>query len=119
MGALNSNVFATAKLVVVASQRGYFPAILANLHCSHEKDEAVCVDEYLSSTPRLVRGPIKGFLSWTQNRRWRRNVPLLPLMLNCALSIVYVAVGSFNGLVTFIGEPLRLESHVTELATDT
>ncbi|KXH48777.1 large neutral amino acids transporter small subunit 1 [Colletotrichum simmondsii] len=103
MGALNSNVFATAKLVVVASQRGYFPAILANLHCSHEKDEAVCVDEYLSSTPRLVRGPIQGFLSWTQNRRWRRNVPLLPLMLNCALSIVYVAVGNFNGLVTFIG----------------
>ncbi|KZL68063.1 large neutral amino acids transporter small subunit 1 [Colletotrichum tofieldiae] len=103
MGALNSNVFATAKLVVVASHRGYFPAILANLHCGHEKDEAGCVDEYLSSLPRLVKGPITGFLSWTQNRRWRGNVPVLPLLLNCALSAVYVVVGSFNGLVTFIG----------------
>ncbi|WQF79700.1 Putative amino acid/polyamine transporter I [Colletotrichum destructivum] len=103
MGALNSNVFATAKLVVVASQRGYFPAILANLHCSHEKDEAACVDEYMASLPRLAKVPIKCFLSWTQNRRWRRNVPLLPLLLNCVLSVVYVVVGSFNGLVTFIG----------------
>ncbi|KAJ3953995.1 hypothetical protein N0V92_009509 [Colletotrichum tropicale] len=76
MGALNSNVFATAKLVVVASQRGYFPAVLANLHCSNEKDEAGYVDEQLSALPRLLGGPIKGFVSWTQNRRWRRNVPM-------------------------------------------
>ncbi|WYZ38682.1 hypothetical protein EsH8_III_000596 [Colletotrichum jinshuiense] len=103
MGALNSNVFATAKLVVVASQRGYFPAVFANLHCTHEKDEASFIDEYLSALPRFVKGPIRGFLSWTQNRRWRRNVPVLPLLLNCALSVVYVVVGSFNGLVTFIG----------------
>ncbi|KAK2028314.1 large neutral amino acids transporter small subunit 1 [Colletotrichum zoysiae] len=103
MGALNSNIFATAKLVVVAGQRGYLPAILANLHCSQEKDEAGCVDEYMSSLPRLVKGPIMGFLSWTKDRRWRRNVPVLPLLLNCALSVAYVAVGSFNGLVTFIG----------------
>ncbi|KAI8174235.1 hypothetical protein KHU50_004484 [Colletotrichum sp. SAR 10_65] len=103
MGALNSNVFATAKLVVVASQRGYFPAVLANLHCSNEKDEAGYVDEQLSALPRLLGGPIKGFVSWTQNRRWRRNVPIFPLLLNCGLSVVYVVVGSFNGLVTFIG----------------
>ncbi|WDK12322.1 large neutral amino acids transporter small subunit 1 [Colletotrichum graminicola] len=111
MGALNSNIFATAKLVVVASQRGYLPAILANLHCSQEKDEAGCADEYMSSLPRLVKGPIIGFLSWTQDRRWRRNRygcytdgnARLPLLLNCALSVVYVVVGSFNGLVTFIG----------------
>ncbi|OLN84951.1 Y+L amino acid transporter 2-like protein 1 [Colletotrichum chlorophyti] len=103
MGALNSNVFATAKLVVVASQRGYFPAVLANLHCSHEKDEAGFVDESLSSLPRLVSWPVRRFVSVTQHRRWRRNVPLFPLLLNCAVSIFYVAVGSFNGLVTFIG----------------
>ncbi|KAK1965925.1 large neutral amino acids transporter small subunit 1 [Colletotrichum sublineola] len=103
MGALNSNIFATAKLVVVASQRGYLPAILANLHCSQEKDEAGCVDEYMSSLPRLVKGPIISFLYWTQDRRWRRNVPVLPLLLNCALSVAYVVMGSFNGLVTFIG----------------
>ncbi|KAF6841688.1 large neutral amino acids transporter small subunit 1 [Colletotrichum plurivorum] len=103
MGALNSNVFATAKLVVVASQRGYFPAVLANLHCSHEKDEAGYVHERLSAWPRLASGPIRGLLSWTQRRRWQGNVPIFPLLLNCALSIVYVVVGSFNALVTFIG----------------
>ncbi|TDZ34585.1 Y+L amino acid transporter 2 [Colletotrichum spinosum] len=103
MGALNSNVFATAKLVVVASQRGYFPAVLANLHCSNEKDEAGYIEEQLSGMPRLFRRPIEVFVSWTQHRRWRRNVPLFPLLLNCALSIVYVIAGSFNGLVTFIG----------------
>ncbi|KAI0129942.1 large neutral amino acids transporter small subunit 1 [Xylariales sp. AK1849] len=67
-GALNANLFATSKLCVAASHRGYFPAILANLHCNNAHDEAA-----------------------------------FALLLNGTMASFYVLIGSFNGLVTFIG----------------
>lgn len=73
MGALNANVFATAKLCVAASHRNYFPAILANLHCSTARDEAAYFDETL---PWVFRVPVMLFARLTRNVRWQRSVPV-------------------------------------------
>ncbi|KAH8652364.1 large neutral amino acids transporter small subunit 1 [Xylariales sp. PMI_506] len=100
MGALNANLFATAKLCVAAAHRRYFPAVLANLHCSSAHDEA----EYLEQTiPWLFRLPIALLARLTRKLRWQQSVPILALLLNGALASLYVLVGSFNALVTFIG----------------
>ncbi|ORY71245.1 large neutral amino acids transporter small subunit 1 [Pseudomassariella vexata] len=100
MGSLNSNVFATAKLLVAASHRNYFPAILANLHCSTAHEEAAYLDQNL---PWLFRVPVAALAQMTQTLRWQRSVPIFALLLNGLMASVYVMVGSFNGLVTFIG----------------
>ncbi|KAI1341999.1 large neutral amino acids transporter small subunit 1 [Xylariaceae sp. FL0016] len=100
MGALNANVFATSKLCVAASHRRYFPAILANLHCSTARDEAGYLDETI---PPAFRFPVQVLARLTRSVRWERSVPILALLANGLLACFYVAIGSFNGLVTFVG----------------
>ncbi|KAK3944197.1 large neutral amino acids transporter small subunit 1 [Diplogelasinospora grovesii] len=103
MGALNANVFATAKLCVAAAQRTYFPAILANLHVPFAGDEALYLDRKLRFLPAPVRGAVVGFANMTRELRWRRAVPIYALIMNGLMASFYVLIGSFNGLVTFIG----------------
>lgn len=73
MGALNANVFATAKLVVAGSHRNYFPSILANLHCHTARDEEAYLDKQV---PWIFRLPVKGFAKLTRELRWAQSVPL-------------------------------------------
>ncbi|SPN97249.1 uncharacterized protein DNG_00763 [Cephalotrichum gorgonifer] len=64
MGALNANIFSTAKIAVTASEVGYFPAILANLHCKSAKDEsafALVLNGVLTSLYVLV-GSVGGLV---------------------------------------------------------
>jgi hypothetical protein len=73
MGAVNANMFAVAKLSVAASQRAYFPPILANLHCGTARDEAA----YLRRTlPRPIRLPVLVFARLTRRLRWEQSVPM-------------------------------------------
>ncbi len=76
MGALNSNVFALAKICVAASHRNYFPLILANLHCRSVKDEADYLDKIFVAVPAVIRRGLFGFSNWTQSLRWHRSVPV-------------------------------------------
>ncbi|KAI0471936.1 large neutral amino acids transporter small subunit 1 [Xylariaceae sp. FL0804] len=99
-GALNANVFATAKLCVAAAQRGYFPAVLANLHCSDARDEAAYFRQVV---PWLFRFPVRCFARLTRRVRWEQSVPIFALSMNGALASLFVVIGSFNGLITFVG----------------
>lgn len=76
MGALNANVFSTARLCVAASHRSYFPRDLANLHCLSEKDEAEYLDRKLRVLPSLARTGVIKFAMWTEDLRWQRTVPM-------------------------------------------
>jgi solute carrier family 7 (L-type amino acid transporter), member 6 len=76
MGALNANVFATAKLVVTASQRRYFPAILSNLHATSVKDEAESLDRSLAAWPPVLKYPLTRFVHSTRQLRWQLSVPM-------------------------------------------
>ena len=76
MGALNANVFATAKLCVVASRRAYFPAVLANLHCESAKDEPEYLADRLRSWPSPARGLVMLFARATSQLRWQNSVPM-------------------------------------------
>lgn len=76
MGALNANTFATAKLAVSASEVGYFPAILANLHVEDAKDEPAYFAELLSWAPWPAKGMMTWFAGRTRRLRWHGEVPM-------------------------------------------
>lgn len=80
LGALNANTFATARLCVAAAHRGYFPAVLANLHCRSEADEADCLEEALVRLKRPGFSFLKTGVIWfaeaTRELRWRKGVPV-------------------------------------------
>lgn len=76
MGALNANTFATAKLAVTASEVGYFPAALANLHAETAKDEPGYLEGALAWAPRPVGWAVRLFARRTTGLRWRENVPM-------------------------------------------
>ena len=76
LGALNSNVFALARICVAASQRSYLPRILANLHCANEKAEADYLNRLLWALPSPFRRAAVGVSDKTQRLRWERAVPM-------------------------------------------
>ncbi|KAI8625147.1 amino acid/polyamine transporter I [Xylariaceae sp. FL1651] len=99
MGAVNANMFAVAKLCVAASQRAYFPSILANLHCCTARDEAAYFHRAL---PWPIRLPIQVLARLTRKLRWEQAVPIFALLLHGILTSVFVLIGSFSGLITLI-----------------
>ncbi|KAI0396120.1 amino acid/polyamine transporter I [Xylariaceae sp. FL0594] len=99
MGAANANVFAIGKLSAVASRRAYLPPILANLHCCAARDEAGYLARVL---PWPLRLPVLVLAKLTRRLRWEHSVPIFALLLNWALTSVFILVGNFTGLITLI-----------------
>ncbi|KAI1352548.1 amino acid/polyamine transporter I [Xylaria sp. FL0043] len=99
IGAVNTNMFATAKLCVAASQRAYFPPVLANLHCCSAHDEEHYFHRRLAWP---FRPPVLVFARLTRSLRWERSVPVFALLLNGILASVFILVGSFTGLLNLI-----------------
>ncbi|KAI1813956.1 amino acid/polyamine transporter I [Poronia punctata] len=99
MGAANASMFAISKLAVAASQRGYFPPILANLHCCTPRDEATYLDR---AVPWPFRVPLLVVARLTRRLRWEHSVPVFALLLNWALTSTFILVGGFTGLITLI-----------------
>ncbi|KAI0967517.1 amino acid/polyamine transporter I [Xylaria arbuscula] len=100
MGAVNANMFATAKLCVAASQRAYFPPMLANLHCCAARDEEPYFRRQLAWP---FRPPVLAFARLTRRLRWEHSVPVFAFLLNGILASVFIVIGSFTGLINLIG----------------
>ncbi|KAJ9131104.1 Asc-type amino acid transporter 1 [Pleurostoma richardsiae] len=98
-GALNSSTFTSSRLVYVAGKEGYIPALFGQIGAG-------------SSSPD------HGHLSSTRTRNWFSKrlarlvgdedtglffTPIYALVLNGALTAVYVLVGEFGTLLTFYG----------------
>ncbi|TGJ86033.1 hypothetical protein E0Z10_g2780 [Xylaria hypoxylon] len=73
MGAVNATLFGATKLCVAASQRAYFPPILANLHCRTAQDEEPYFRQALAWPFRL---PVLVFVKLTRRLRWEYSVPV-------------------------------------------
>ncbi|KAI1438745.1 amino acid/polyamine transporter I [Xylaria sp. CBS 124048] len=99
MGAVNANMFAVAKLCVAASQRAYFPPVLADLHCSGAQDEAAY---FRRVVPWPFRLPVLLFARLTRRLRWEYSVPVLALLLHGVLTASFILVGNFAGLITLL-----------------
>ena len=76
LGALNVNVFATGRLCVASSRRGYFPGILANLHIAHSQSEREYYHRHLSSLPKIVIDSVVAFAIQTSDLRIQKKVPM-------------------------------------------
>jgi L-type amino acid transporter 6 len=76
MGALNANVFATARLCVAASKRLYFPGILANMHLRQGEDESEYYETKLQGSPAVIRKTISSFARSTTGLRIDKGVPV-------------------------------------------
>jgi len=76
MGALNANVFATGRLVVAASNRNYFPGILANLHYSVGDKEPDYYRGAFSMLPNQLVSLIVRFAETTSTLRLEKQVPV-------------------------------------------
>ncbi|KAI2623433.1 amino acid/polyamine transporter I [Xylaria nigripes] len=99
MGAVNAHLFAVAKLCVAASQRGYFPLVLANRHCHAAQDEASYFRRVLHWPLQL---PVLAFARLTRRLRWENSVPVLPLLLNGILTSSFILLGNLTGLITLL-----------------
>ena len=76
LGSLNASVFASGRLMVVASKDHYVPKILGNGHCPTKEDDS-------ASTRKLLRGfptPVVSSMIWlaarTEQLRWDKTVPM-------------------------------------------
>ena len=76
MGALNANVFATARLCVAAGKRSYFPPIFANLHSHPGEEEHEYYERKLRIAPTFIRNLMVIFGRYTAHLRLVEEVPV-------------------------------------------
>lgn len=76
MGALNANVFATGRLCAAASRRGYFPAVLANLHLDNDGQEDKYYQSVFQWCPEIFKAPMMWFARHTSHLRLHKEVPM-------------------------------------------
>ena len=93
-GALNATIFTSGRLVYAAGKEGYLPSIFGHLWTRAS-----------SASNRLQRRSWVGqFISRFFGGHFRIGyTPINAMVLNSALTLVYVIVGEFKTLVTFYG----------------
>lgn len=93
-GALNATTFTSGRLVYAAGKEGYLPALFGNIGLG-KNNRAI----RLSATTKQGKmaswfaDPDAGFFF----------TPISAMLLNAALTAVYIVIGSFDTLVTFYG----------------
>jgi amino acid transporter len=104
-GALNATTFTSGRLVYVAGREGYIPSLFGrigfgrgpsdNTHIPPTPLNKLRQRTYLSKTiSRLFGDPSLGGVGYT---------PQNALLLNCALTTIYILLGEFKTLITFYG----------------
>ena len=76
LGAVNVNIFASARLCVVASERQYFPAIFSNLHVREGSSEMLYYREKLQRYPWWISYAVSKFALLTSELRLKQSVPV-------------------------------------------
>jgi amino acid transporter len=93
-GSLNATTFTSGRLVYAAGKEGYLPAFFGQIGFS--KNSAVRLPYRPSRVSRLTR-----FIA--DDGVGLFYTPAYAMMLNAALTMIYVVVGSFGTLTTFYG----------------
>lgn len=93
-GSLNATTFTSGRLVYAAGKEGYLPAFFGQIGFS--KDSAVRLPYRPSRASRFTRLIADDGVGLFYT-------PAYAMMLNAALTMVYVVIGSFGTLTTFYG----------------
>ncbi|KAH0555984.1 hypothetical protein GP486_006072 [Trichoglossum hirsutum] len=107
LGSLNSNVFAIGRLACAAARRGYIPAVFegdnsAGMSVAEE-------DRWLKDRmrdrgwPQWIVEIVTGFARVTATKRLDAGVPIYAMLLTALLTTLYIMMGTFRGLLIFIG----------------
>lgn len=97
LGALNATIFTSGRLVYAAGKEGYLPHMFGNLGFGNSADR--------TSGGRLQR---RSWLLRSLTRVFGDNsqigyTPINAIILNSALTVIYIIVGEFGTLITFYG----------------
>ncbi|KAK4550744.1 hypothetical protein LTR36_000323 [Oleoguttula mirabilis] len=93
-GALNATTFTAGRLVYSAGKEGYIPALFSTIGLSHH-----------TQTMRLPRrgSRAKRMTRFVADERGFFYTPIYAMLLNAALTAVYIVIGDFTTLTTFYG----------------
>lgn len=95
-GALNATTFTSGRLVYVAGREGYIPSYFGKIGFGNMAEPTlshVVTQSWVSKYRRIFGDGDDGFF-WT---------PINAMVLNAALTAVYIVMGEFGTLVTFYG----------------
>ena len=76
LGSLNASVFASGRLMVVASKDRYVPKILGNGHCPTKEHDSESTRKLLRGFPTPAASSIMWLAARTEHLRWDRRVPM-------------------------------------------
>lgn len=100
-GALNATTFTSGRLVYAAGKEGYLPAMFGNIGLG--KSHRAIRLHTLNSPQHKSKIP-KRLVSWFADAEAGFFfTPISAMVLNAALTAVYILIGSFDTLVTFYG----------------
>lgn len=95
-GALNATTFTAGRLVYSASKEGYIPSFFATIGFSRGNSRV--------RLPRRSSGSrAKRLTGWVADELGFFYTPIYAMMLNFALTSVYIVIGDFTTLTTFYG----------------
>lgn len=100
-GALNASTFTSGRLVYAAGKEGYLPALFGNIGLG--KSHRAIRLHSLNANPGKSKIPRK-LVDWFADAdAGFFFTPIAAMVLNAALTAVYIVIGSFDTLITFYG----------------
>ncbi|KAJ4985788.1 amino acid transporter [Stagonosporopsis vannaccii] len=98
-GALNATTFTSGRLVYAAGKEGYMPSLFGTIGLG-KSHRAIRLN---AATTSSSRGPQK-MVSWFADPdAGFFFTPISAMLLNAAITAIYIVTGSFDSLVTFYG----------------
>ncbi|UPX18358.1 uncharacterized protein EKO05_0008660 [Ascochyta rabiei] len=98
-GALNATTFTSGRLVYAAGKEGYLPALFGSIGLG-ESHRAIRLNAQTTAASRVPKKMLHWFADPDAGFFF---TPISAMLLNAAITAVYILVGSFDTLVTFYG----------------
>lgn len=99
-GALNATTFTSGRLVYAAGKEGYLPSLFGTIGLGKRHRAIRLHSQSQSSRSAIPRTLVSWFADADAGFFF---TPIAAMLLNAALTAVYIVVGSFDTLVTFYG----------------
>lgn len=99
-GALNATTFTSGRLVYAAGKEGYMPSIFGTIGLGRAQ-RTIRLHSTSTSTSTKLSGKMATFFADPDSGFFY--TPISAMLLNAALTSVYILTGSFDSLVTFYG----------------
>ncbi|KAJ4310803.1 hypothetical protein N0V94_008271 [Neodidymelliopsis sp. IMI 364377] len=98
-GALNATTFTSGRLVYAAGKEGYMPGLFGTIGLG-KSHRAIRLNPQNTSTSELPQKLVSWFADADAGFFF---TPISAMLLNAAITAVYILIGSFDTLVTFYG----------------